>query len=102
MLHINKYMDWLHAHMHIVNTKMFYAFFSATVLLNPIAVWFQTYEAWTAQSTVGISGITYSTMLFLQIIGSGYSIRIKYPVLLLAMLISALGSIGILSALLIR
>lgn len=95
-------MNWLNERLSFVNSKAFYWVFSGAILLNPIAVWTQAIKAWTVASTEGISGTTFMVMLLLQLLASGYSIRIKEPVMLGAMGTSAVGAVTILLALALR
>ena len=102
MKRLNALMEVLHEKLPFFNSRKFYLVFSVSLLFNPIAVWFQTIEAWAATSTEGLSVVTFATMLLLQSITIGYSIKIKEPVILLAMATSAIGTIGILLALALR
>jgi hypothetical protein len=95
-------MEKLNQRLPFFNSRFFYLLFSGGALLQPTAVLFQTYKAWTAVSIVGISFQTYVIMLILQIVGIGYSIRVKEAILMLAMGISAIGTLGILAALVLR
>jgi len=85
-----------------LNGRTFYAIFSIGILGQPLAIWFQLYKAWTAPSTEGISLATFSIMLFLQAVGTGYGIRIKESAIFAAMTMSFVGTAGILTALALR
>jgi len=82
--------------------KVFYTIFSFGILLQPLAVWSQAIKAWTTENIGGISLTTFSIMLILQLIGTGYGIMVKEPVVFCAMSISILGSLTIIMAILMR
>jgi len=99
---MKQFMELLNQKCTFVNGNIFYLLFSIGVVVNPCAVWLQAYKAWTAASTEGISLLTFIAILCLQVVGAGYAIRIKEPILFVAMTLSFLGSTAIVAAILIR
>lgn len=101
-LKLQEYVEFLNEKLPFFSSRMFYVVFSVAVIANPIAVWSQAIKAWTAASTEGISLFTFVIMLTMQFLGTGYGIRKKEPIICLAMLVSFLGSLVIIAAILIR
>lgn len=85
-----------------VTGKKFYAIFSTLVAIQPIAIWLQTYQAWTSTTTEGISGMTFLVFLILQVVTVLYAIREQLLPIFVVMILSSFGSIGIILAVCVR
>lgn len=95
-------MERLHSSFPVFSTSWFYTVSALGVMANPVAIWVQAYKAWKAESVAGLSAITFVIICSLQLLTAGYAIGIQDLIIMVVMLLSALGSIAVLTAILWR